>query len=228
MRTLHLPEFVNRWVIDHTRWLGLGIGVSILTLGYLFILANKIETVRTEGLMQRAESVKQLAADTAYRDALRSSSVAFQQKLTDDDLDTINDFIPTGSDFPTILLTVQDMATQSGLDLADISVTETGQVAAAGSVEPATLGQGATAIAQAATVAGVSLRTQDVTVTVNGIRSYEDVKAFVKVIETSRRLFDIIAINFNLANTTATGEGISTEGSPITFSLRTYYLPNVN
>jgi hypothetical protein len=52
-------------------------------------------------------------------------------------------------------------------------------------------------------------------------------KNFVKVIESSRRLFDVVSLNFNLSGTAADGES-TTDGSPVTFSLRTYYLPATN
>ena len=225
MRT---PDFLSRWLIDFWRWFALGTVVLILALGYFFVLAGKIESVRTDGLLKRTQADEQLAADSAYKDALQASAKAFEQKISASDRATIEEFIPTGSDFPSILLTVQDMAKRAGLQLTDVAVTEIGQVAAARTdATVASQSTSTTSIAQAATVQGVNLRTQDVNVTVGGLRSYDEVKNFVKVIESSRRLFDVVSLNFNLSGTAVEGEG-ATDGSPVTFSLRTYYLPATN
>lgn len=223
---MRLPEFISRWLIDFWRWFALATIVVIGGIGYLALLAGKIETVRTEGLVKRTQTAERLAADTAYRNALKASADEFAVKISSADRATVAAFIPTGSDFPTLLLTVQDIVQRAGLTLADLSVTEVGQVTAAGATADATATAGSgTAVAQAATVQGVNLRTQDVSVTVNGIRSYADVKNLVAIIESSRRLFDVISINFNLSTNLGQAEGTANEGSPISFTLRTYYLP---
>lgn len=222
---MKLPDFISRWLIDYWRWFALGIMALIFTIGYLTVLSTKIAAVRTDGLIKRSQTEEQLAADTAYRDALQTSAAAFTQKISTEDQATIEAFIPSQSDFPTLLLTIQDIVKRAGLSLSDVSVTEIGQTAAAGASAPVAAAEPSTAIAQAATVQGVNLRTQDVAVTVNGIRSYTDVKGFVAVVESSRRLFDIVSISFNLGVNSGATEGTATTGSPITFSLRTYYLP---
>lgn len=224
MRT---PDFLSRWLIDFWRWFAFGTVALVLAIGYFFVLAGKIESVRTDGLLKRTQANEQLAADSAYKEALQASAKAFEQKISASDRATIEEFIPTGSDFPSILLTIQDMAKRAGLQLTDVAVTEIGQVAAAGTEAIVASQTTTTSIAQAATVQGVNLRTQDVSVTVGGLRSYEEVKNFVKVIESSRRLFDVVSLNFNLSGTAADGES-ATDGSPVTFSLRTYYLPATN
>ncbi len=224
---MRLPDFISRWLIDYWRWFAIATVVLLGGLGYVLFLAGKIETVRIDGLAKRTQTVEQLTADTAYRDALQASAADFAAKISSADRATIAAFIPTGSDFPTLLLTVQDIVQRAGLTMADINVTEVGQISAAGATADATAAAGSeTAIAQAATVQGVNLRTQDVNVTVNGIRSYSDVKSFVSIIESSRRLFDIISINFNLSTNLGQAEGTANEGSPISFTLRTYYLPS--
>lgn len=225
MRT---PDFISHWLIDFWRWFALGTVALIFTMGYFFVLAGKIESVRTDGLLKRTQAAEKLVADTAYKEALQASATAFEKKISDSDRATIEEFIPTTSDFPSILLTIQDMAKRAGLQLTDVAVTEIGPIAAAGTeATVASQTTTTTSIAQAATVQGVNLRTQDVNVTVGGLRSYDEVKNFVKVIESSRRLFDVVTLNFNLNGTAADGES-ATDGSPVLFSLRTYYLPATN
>ncbi|GEM_PF-2426689 len=218
---MKIPEFLSQWLIAYWRWFALGVVVIIFSLGYVTLLASKIASVRTEGLAERSQTIDQLKADQAYRDALTVSAAAFDQKISAADRATLEQFIPTGSDFPTLLLTVKDIAARSNLKLTDVFVTEIGQTTAAGSTAPIASAAGS-GVAQAATIEGVNLRTQDLAVTVTGIRSYGDVKNFVRVIESSRRLFDVVSVGFDLTNTAA---ATGADGSPMTLRLRTYYLP---
>lgn len=221
---MKIPEFVSQWLIKFWRWFALGVVVIIFGLGYVTLLASKISSVRTEGLAERSQTLEELKADEAYRSALVSSADSFEKKITAADKENLEQFIPTGSDFPTLLLTVKDIAARSNLELTSMFVTEIGQTTAAGVTAPIASSGGGSA-ASAATIEGVNLRTQDLAVSITGIRSYEDVKNLVQVIESSRRLFDVVSIGFDL-NNAAGSDAVSNDGSPITLRLRTYYLPN--
>ena len=230
---MKIPDFLAQWMTKYWRLFALGVAVIIFSLGYVTLLAGKISQVRTEGLAERTQTVEQLKADEAYRAALEASSTAFDQKITTADRANLEQFIPTGSDFPTLLLTVQDIVARSNLQLTDLFVTEIGQTTAAGTTatqftsgsdSQVTSGSDSSA-AQAATVEGVNLRTQDIAVTVTGIRSYDDVKNLASVIESSRRLFDVVSLGFDLANSSGSESTGGVAGSPMTLRLRTYYLP---
>lgn len=220
---MKIPEFISQWLIKYWRWFALGVVAIIFSIGYVTLLSGKIASIRTEGLARRNQTIDQLRDDEAYRDTLQASAKAFAEKISEADQSTLEEFIPTGSDFPTLLLTVQDIAKRADLKLTDLFVTEIGQTTAAGSSAPIASSSGS-GVAQAATIEGVSLRTQDISVTISGIRSYDNVKALVRVIELSRRLFDVVSIDFDLSSG---GESATTtgEGRPINLRLRTYYLP---
>lgn len=202
---------------DYFRWTATAVVALILVAGYMVLLSPKVQSLQTTGFVRRANVEAELQNQQKYFQSLQESIARFHQVLPTAALDHLDTFIPTGPDFPGLLLTIKDIGQSANLQLEAIGINDVGQVATA--TTPTGGASGPTA-AQAATVAGVNLRTQDVTVAVSGGKSYEDFKRLLTLVESSQRLLDVISVNFSQAAV----EGSGTQ-APYSIVVRTYYLP---
>ena len=204
------PAFIHKVLQNYFRWLALAVVVIVFVAGYVFVLSAKISSLQTSGFLERKKAQAELESQQKYYEQLRTSTQRFATTLPPDKIAEINDFVPTGDDFPALLLTIRNIASAAGLHLDSLTV---GQVGATASTE----GTAATTTS----VNGLTLRTQDVAVTISGGTSYETFKNFLSLIESSRRLFDVIQLSFTHGRTS---ENAATTGD-YSLTLRTYYLP---
>lgn len=211
---------MSKVLMDYFRWVAGGVAAIILVAGYFVLLSPKISELRTSALSQRLEAQATLKSEQEYATALQNSVNKFHQALPEDQLKKIDDFIPTEADFPGLLLTIKNMAAAANLSLTTISVGQVGQLGAAPAGTAAETGSASTTAnaAQAATASNSAIKTQDVSISVADGTTYEQFKNFLRVVESSQRLFDVVSLNF----TTDTG---STSQTDWAFVLRTYYLP---
>lgn len=213
---------INKALTDYFRFLAIGTVVVVLALGYFFLIAPKITAVRSTEVTTRKNTESELQTQQAYLEDLKQSNQKFRSTFTEDQRREINAFIPSTSDFPSLLLTVENIVSQAQLTLDSISIGQVGQATAAATTPPAggetTNG---TATAQAATVSGISFKTQDVSISVSGGKSYDSFKNLLSLFESSRRLFDIISVGYSLKVDEQGGNA----GSVWNLTLRTYYLP---
>ncbi len=216
---MKIPAFVQSLLSNYFRWTAGAVVLGVLALGYFFVLDSKIAELRTSGLLERAQVEAHLTSQGEYLTNLRASLGKFKSSLRADDLAGIDAFIPTGPDFPGLLLSLEAIANSANLQLESMNVNEIGQVAAASD----DTGQAASGndTAQAATPSGFNLQTQDVTVTVAGGTSYEAFKRFITQIESSRRLLDVVSVSFSHTNDT----GTAASAKPYNVVIRTYYVP---
>lgn len=215
---MNIPGFLNRLLIDSFRWLAIGVAVIILALGYFFVVDAKLAALRTSGFLERNRVTSELEAQKKYLADLQSSVAQFDTRLSTAQREEINTFIPTGTDFPGLLLMLENLAAQANLKLASMNVAEVGQVASAAAGGSPT----GAPTAAAASVAGLPVRIQDVSVSFQGGTSYEELKRFIELIESSRRLLDVVSLNFSHGEDPATGQR---GASAYTMVVRTYYLP---
>jgi Tfp pilus assembly protein PilO len=215
---MRIPAFVQTLLTNYFRWIAVGAAVGVLALGYFLVLDSKISALRTSGVLERAQVESALAGKREYLTQLRASLEKFKTSLSPSDLAGIDGFIPTGPDFPGLLLALEAIAASANLQLDSMNVNEIGQVvAASGSADQVGSGEAA---AQAATPSGVNLQTQDVNVTVSGGSSYEAFKRFITQVESSRRLLDVVSVSFSHSI-----EAGAAGTTPYTVVIRTYYLP---
>ena len=105
----------------------------------------------------------------------------------------------------------------AGQQLVSLSLGQSGSTAATTSGTSPTSGAPA---ANAATVGGLSVQTQDFTVQFTGGKNYRDFRAILALIESSQRLFDVTNYSFSHDASTEGAAG----GGAYNFTLRTYYL----
>ena len=223
------PAIITKFLTEYFRWLAGSVAILVLIVGYLLIVAPKISEVQTSQVSAQKNAAADLQAKQAYIAALKQSNEKFAAALPADRRAVINGFMPSTADFPGLLLTVKNIVTQSQLTLDSIAIGQGGQVAvAAGAAAGSGVKAGTTpATAQAATVSGVNVKTQDISITVSGGTSYDAFKTFLANIESSRRLFDVVSVNFTSSTKTTTGTTGGTSGSSTwSLVLRSYYLPS--
>lgn len=206
---MNLPPFINKVLSEYFRWLAGGLMVVVLILGYNFLIAPKVDTIKTTGILERQQAQADLASEKKHLSELQSSITKFHSVLPIERIQQIDDLIPATADFPGLLLTLKNLAVTANLSLEGMSV---GQVAAH---SPQTSQD------SSLTVGGLAIRVQDVSVSVSGGTSYEAFKNYLMLIESSRRLLDIISVNFSNAAPADHPEA----GSPYSLVVRTYYLP---
>ncbi|MBI2984283.1 MAG: hypothetical protein HYY50_01530 [Candidatus Kerfeldbacteria bacterium] len=214
---MKVPASLTSFLVDHFRWAAGTVMAIIFILGYLLLLQGRIDTLRTAGFLERRKVEAELNAQRQFARDLRTSVDRFRQALTPDRLEVVDHFIPTGPDFPGLLLTLDNIARSANLRLDSMIVSQAGQTGNLGD-EATASGEGAVS---AATISGVNLRTQDVSVLVSGGASYDHFKRFISLVESSQRLLDVITLNFV---TPQKDESEASESYGIV--VRTYYLPD--
>lgn len=212
-------SLMTKLLTDYFRWLVGAVVAIVLVAGYLIILVPKLTELRTTTVSDRAQAQATLKSEQDYATALESSVQRFHQVLPDTQLQKINDFLPSTADFPGLLLTLKNVAQAANLSLDSMTVGQVGQLAGGAA-------SGAKAVtaptAQAATVSGAGIQTQDVTAVFSGGSSYDQFKSLLQTIESSQRLFDIVSLSFSSG---AANAATSATTNSWTMVLRTYYLP---
>ena len=178
------------------------------------------------------ESITELQSKQQdYTDALnkardievaRSGLLAKYNALSADDRDNkLPKLIPDNIDSVRLIIDINTMAAKHGMSLANIVLTASGALPANGS-------SGGTA--PASTVAGPdsSLYTP-VTLGFSVAGSYANFTAFLKELEQSLRIVDIVSLSFGQKDTGAGGTSVtapvgSTDFYTYSMTVRTYYL----
>lgn len=226
---MKLPTIITKILTEYFRWLALGVAAIILVVGYLTIIAPKFSEVQSTQISTRQADVERLKQQQTYLEDLKKSNTAFAKIFPAATRQQIDDFLPSDPDFPGLLLTVKNLITRSGLTLDSFAVAQGGATTVAdAATAPAVAGsKTGAASAQAATIGGINVKTQDVSISISGGTTYEAFKNLLATIESSRRLFDVISLSFS-APTTATDStkvAPTATGGSWTLVLRTYYLP---
>lgn len=223
------PAIVTKILTDYYRYLATGVVVIVLAAGYLLLISPKIVEVRSTQVATRRSDEQRLKDQQSYAEDLQKSNATYQTLFPEATRTSINDFIPSDPDFPGLILTIKNIVSKSGMTLDSINVAQGGLTpVASGATATSTSGKtGSTATAQAATVGGVSVKTQDVTISVSGGKSYEAFKNLLTTIESSRRLFDVVSLSFSTPSSSTDTKSTSTSTASASWSLilRTYYLP---
>jgi hypothetical protein len=215
---MRIPSFIAKLITDYFRFVAAGVILIIFVAGFVLLIQAKVDTLRTSGYLERAKVESDLATEREYLRRLTASIEKFRRVLPDEKLEAVDQFIPTGADFPRLALTIRNIAAAANLNLATIAVNETDAVATAPVEDQAAAGDGG-AGAQAATISGVALRTQDVAISVTNGENYENFKRFIALLESSQRLLDVISVSFSHQDQANAAD------SSYDIILRSYYLP---
>lgn len=222
------PAIVTKVLTDYFRWLAGAVAIVVVIIGYVVLIAPKLSEVQSSEVAKQKAAEADLKAKQEYITALKESNAKFAVTLPVERRQVIDDFMPSDADFPGLLLTVKNIVAQSNLTLSSITIGQGGQVAvAAGAATTPTVAttDGSAPSAQAATVGGINVKTQDITLTVSGGTSYAAFKNLLTNIESSRRLFDVVSVSFSTA-LPAVGAKNATASTAWSLVLRSYYLPS--
>lgn len=222
------PAIITKVLTDYFRWLAGAVAIVVLIIGYLLLIAPKLSQVQSSEVARQKAAEQELKTKQDYITALKESNAKFAVTLPADRRQVIDDFMPSEADFPGLLLTVKNIVAQSNLTLSSITVGQGGQVAvAAGAATRPTVAatDSSAPSAQAATVGGINVKTQDITMSVTGGTSYDAFKNLLANIESSRRLFDVVSVSFSTALPDAKSKN-ATASSAWSLVLRSYYLPS--
>ncbi len=211
-------DLTNKILSSYFGWLVGGVAVIILGLGYTVVLSAQLSLIQTTSLNEKTQTEQRLKTETEYLAALKGSITRFHQVLPNDKIGAIDDFLPSSSDFPGLLLTLKNLAASANVQLESLNLSQTGQVAASPSANGAT--SAAPGVANAAAASSLNLKTQDASIAVAGGTSYDDFKHFLSVIEHSRRLLDVIQLSFGVS------PGGQSAAQSYAMVVRTYYLPS--
>lgn len=225
---MKIPSIISKSLINYYRFIIGGVVAIVLVAGYILILSPKVTQIRSSDVTAKQNAESELAVQKKYVEALRASNEKFTKVLPENTQASINTFIPSDPDFPGLMLTVKNIVSEAQLTLDSITVGASGQQAASGATAT-TGGSTKTPTANAATVSGVSLSTQDVSITVSGGNSYESFKRLLTAIESSQRLFDVVSVSFSVptqqSTSTTTATSAAAVGTTWSLVLRSYYLP---
>lgn len=223
------PAIITKVLTDYYRWLAGGVALLVIVAGYFVVIAPKLNEVQTSQVTKQKASEADLLVKQQYIADLKESNAKFVDTLPADRRQVIDDFIPSDADFPGLLLTVKNIVAQSNLSLDSISVGQGGQVAVAAgaATAPTNVTKSDSApTAQAATVSGVNVKTQDIAISVSGGSTYASFKTLLTNIESSRRLFDVVSVSFATARPTTGGTSSAATTNSWALILRSYYLPS--
>jgi Tfp pilus assembly protein PilO len=211
-----MMNFLQKLLTDYYRWTILGVVLLIAGLGYGLFLNHQITTIQNVSFADRNQAKNQLQQNKSYATALEDSLNKFKKAYSADDIKRLKRALPTSSEFPDILLMLDNLANTAGLRMDNITVT-----AVAGAVttedqaaQTDEISSQASKFSSIPHVAG-----QDVNVTFTGGTGYEQFKRFLGMFESSQRIFNVISVNFSQAI-----EG-SENVAPYSMIVRTYYLP---
>lgn len=226
---MKIPKIIGKLFNQYFRFIVGGIVVAILAAGYFLLLSPKIADVRsTQGAAQK-NAEAELKTQQSYLASLKQSNAKFDQVLPVSIRNKINNFIPSEPDFPGLLLTLKNIVSQAQMTLDTMSVGQSGETAVASTTgTTATTGKSGTTSAQAATVSGINVKTQDVSISISGGKTYQDFKKLLSLLESSQRLFDVISVNYSGPTSTTGSTAVvttSTEDLKWSIVLRTYYFP---
>ncbi len=216
---MKFPSFLQSLLTDYYRWTVWVLVVLVMVGGYFLVLDTKISNLRTSGILEKANVESELSSEQEYLASLKKSVAKFKAALPQDQLAQVDAFLPTESDFPGLLLTLENIARTANLELSSISVNESGQIGTSGSSATATTPD----TAPAGTATALDVKTEDINLTVSGGTSYEAFKRFMTLVESSQRLFDVLSVSFSHTAETSDTE---TTSSPYTIVVRTYYVPD--
>ena len=206
-------SLLHKLLAQYFRFLAAGMVALLFLAAYFLVLSGKIDTIRQSGFQEKQRVSALVDQQTEAAKNLRESNKKFAEVFPAATLATVDTFLPSASDFPTLLLTIQDIAKTAGLDLTTIAIAAAGEVTE-NTPAPTT----ETTVVTAAPAAPSGVATEDVTITVNGGAGYTTFKRFIEMLETSRRLLDIQSLSYN--------RGHNKDGDIYTILLRTYYLPS--
>lgn len=197
------------------RWTMLVVVLIVVGAGYSLLLSAKISSIQTVAVSEKKQAETNLKSQKALRESLTASLQKYSKIFTPQALEKINAVLPQSAEFPSILLTVQNIAASVGYNLDSLSVSA---VAAGGSVvSPDTSSSTPGIVGQINSIPKLSA--YDLSINLTGSGGYTDFKTMINAFEESQQLFDVLSLNYSAGATT----GATPNASPsYALTVRTY------
>jgi hypothetical protein len=181
------------------------VAAIILIGGYAAILNPIVRDIREVGILDYNRESRQLTERQAYQARLNASLDKFRA-LAPDTKASLEQTLPMEEDLPGLFVYLDNLFTQSGMTMTSVAVTA---------------GTAITGGATPGDVVSANLRSLNIQVAAAPSTEYQPVKTLMQNLELSKRLFDVVSVNFTASSGSSTEEAAD---SSITLSLRTYYL----
>jgi hypothetical protein len=199
------------------RWTVAVVMLIVVGVGYSVFISAKVSSIQTITAAERDKANKDLVDQKALREALKVSLAKYKTIFTEPNLEKINGVLPEKPEFPSILLTLQNIAASAGYSLDSMSVSPVA-VASTGAQAAPTVSTTPGIISQLSSVP--NLGAYDLTISVTGPGGYAGFKKLISAFESSRQLFDVLSLSYTAAVENVKGTGSSTPSFALT--VRTY------
>lgn len=201
--TQQLLRHVNKFVSLRHRYFVVAIILIVVAAGYVTVLNPKLSEIRQVGFFDLQRTRNQYDLKVKIRDATKSL-VKKYNNLNLADTASLKGVLPNGTDLPDLFVWVEGMAAASGLRVSNVNFSLPLTVTGSAAQQEDDLG--VTTSKQAATTPATSktatsdekngIKKLDVTFTVVGGHSYDDLKKFLGIVESSSRIFDVQSLSY--------------------------------
>ena len=209
-----IPPVFEQILTKYFRFVAAGIVVVFLVAGYFLVLQSKITTIQSLTSGQKTRADQQLKDQKALVLNLQASLDNYKKIFTDDQVAKLDGVLPVTSDFPTVMLTVKKIATAANLSLDNLSIALIPASAGGAVASTASTGSAQTDLSNEL-ASTANLAAQDVSISVSGSTSYQAFKQFLRLLESSQRIFDVMTLSY-------TTPSDNTTGAVYTLTVRTY------
>jgi|GEM_PF-4580288 len=173
--------------------------------GYALIINPIVRDIREVGILDFNRESRQLTERQAYQARL-DTSLAKYRALATDTKTSLEQTLPTQQDLPGLFVYLDNLITQSGMSMTSIAVTP---------------GSAITGSAKPGDVVSSGLQALNIQVSASPSTEYQPVKVLLNNLELSKRLFDVVSVNFTAGSSAKAEQSTNTT---VSLSLRTYYL----
>lgn len=187
-----------RFIQRHIFNVGIIMAALVLLVGYLSVVAPRLQTVQNLGGLTYNQKVKVLETQQKYLDDLKTLHVRLQD-ISYSDIARLDKVIPKGKDIPGIFRQMQAFAAEAKMELLSVSVADGGAVPASSD------GRGSS-----------NLRSLSVSVVLGGMLDYQGMKQFLDIVSRQAPILDLTAV----ANSAAG----SVPQTVYNFTFRSYYM----
>ena len=185
-------------LLKYNKWLILTIIIIIIGLSYYFILEPKYQQVRLGGSYNAQTLMDELNKRKEYLAQLQDLNQNYQ-RINQSQIAQLEKILPGEKDVAGLFVQLQTLAENNNLLLSGITITETAEEVSKNQNK----------------IKPNSIKKMNISLTLVGIQksnTYQEVKTFLKDLESNLRLFDVNGVYFDA------------ESTDYTVNLFTYYL----
>lgn len=199
---LHLPTAIEEIVSQYFKLLAAMVVIIICVIGWVLLLSPKYQKIQQTGGLTYKQSGTELTDAENYLAQLKDLQKTYET-LNHEDLADLEKILPEKKDIPGLLIQLEALTKDNGLVMTNIDISEPEE-----NVAPVT----DTNQSLENEFSNQNIRSLDITMSVQGIDSYNKLKVFLQEIEKNIRIVDLKAFQYQ-------------EGQQVyALNLGTYYL----